>query len=140
MKRNILLVMSITLLAGLPLLASAHPLPSLTITTAQEGNKVAFQSVRLEHDRTGHHIIKGQLRRIGREPVHFGHIDYTVTDVKGKVLETGQTNYTSAIKLRHMQHPSYLTVAPKVALTSDSHINLAWTPDPLRNRCVGQYH
>ena len=136
MKRNTLLVMSITLLAGLPLLASAHPLPNLTITTAQEGNKVAFQSVRLEHDRAGHDVIKGQLRRIGREPVHFGHINYTVTDDKGKVLETGQANYTSAIRLRHVQHPSYLTVAPKVALTSDSHINLVWTPAPAKQHCI----
>lgn len=136
MKRNILLVMSITLLAGLPLLASAHPLPNLTITTEEEGNKVAFQNVRLEHDRAGHHIIKGQLRRIGREPVHFGHIDYTVTDGKGKVLETGQTNYTSAIKLRRMQHPSYLTVTPTVALASDSHIILTWASAPAKGSCI----
>jgi hypothetical protein len=133
MKRKTLLALSLTLLAGLPLLASAHPLPDLTITTEQEGNKVAFQSVRLEHDRAGHHIIKGQLRRIARDPVHFGHIDYTVTDGKGKVLETGQTDYTSAIKRRRMQHPSYLTVAPTRVLEADNHINLVWTPEPLHD-------
>jgi hypothetical protein len=140
MKHQSLLVISAVLLAGLPLLASAYPCPNLTITTEQNGNKVAFQSVRLEHDRAGHNVIKGQLRRLVRDPVHFGHIDYTVTDAKGKVLETGQANYSSAIRLRHVQHPSYLTVAPKVALEAGSHVNLAWMPGPFHTLYAGEPH
>ncbi len=132
MKNKTFKAIAIMLLASLPLLASAHTL-DLPITTTQTGNKVEFQSVRIEHDKTGQHVIKGQLRRLARDPVHFGHLDYVVLDNAGKTLETGQVNYSPAIRLRHVNHPSYFTVSSKVGLESGSTVQLGWSADPMHD-------
>lgn len=79
MKHKISLVACPLLLASLPGLASAHTL-DLPITTAKETNVVTFRSVRLEHNAAGQHVIKGQLHRLARAPVHFGHLNYAVVD------------------------------------------------------------
>jgi hypothetical protein len=130
MKHKISLVACPLLLASLPGLASAHTL-DLPITTAKETNAVSFRSVRLEHDATGQHVIKGQLHRLARAPVHFGHLDYAVVDQQGKTLETGQASYTSAIRLRHVYRPSYFSIAPNVELNQGDTVQLCWSADPM---------
>lgn len=134
MKLNTLIV-SAFLLAGSPIVVEAHTL-DLPITTSNEANKVAFRSVRVEHDPAGRHIIKGQLRRLGRDPIHFGHLDYQIRDPQGKSVETGQDNYTSAIRLRHAHRPSYFTINPEAALNDGYSVQLTWTPDPLHGHDI----
>ena len=66
---------------------------------------VAFRNVRVEGT-----TLKGSLKRIGRNPVHFGHLDYTVTDTSGKVLQSGQTDYSGAIKQRRSPNASHFRI------------------------------
>ena len=66
---------------------------------------VAFRNVRVEGT-----TLQGSLKRIGRNPVHFGHLDYTVTDTSGKVLQSGQTDYSGAIKQRRSPNASHFRI------------------------------
>ncbi|MDQ5768623.1 hypothetical protein [Thiothrix subterranea] len=88
---------------------------------------VAFQNVHLENTASGTSQICGNLERIGRDPVRFGHLDYTVTDASGKVLESGKANYSGAIKQRQPRTASRFTIPLKQAWQLGlHHATLVW--------------
>lgn len=66
----------------------------------QVQSPVRFHNVRVETDAQGNSIIRGALKRVGHNPVRFGHIDYQVTDTQGVQRESGTVAYTGAIKRR----------------------------------------
>ncbi|MEN9503801.1 MAG: hypothetical protein RI964_3086 [Pseudomonadota bacterium] len=66
---------------------------------------VAFHNVQIEGE-----TLTGSLVRIGHNPVHFGHLDYHVTDSSGKVLQSGQTDYSGAIKQRRSPNASHFRI------------------------------
>ncbi|MBO0611363.1 hypothetical protein [Thiothrix fructosivorans] len=85
-------------------------------------SKVAFRNVRVEGT-----TLKGSLKRIGRNPVHFGHLDYTVTDTSGKALQSGQTDYSGAIKQRRSPNASRFSIPLKQAWQPGlHHATLVW--------------
>lgn len=85
-------------------------------------SKVAFHNVRVEGA-----TLQGSLKRIGRNPLHFGHLDYTVTDTSGKVLQTGQTDYSGAIKQRRSPNASRFSIPLKQAWQPGLHrATLVW--------------
>lgn len=90
----------------------------ITDTTAAP---VAFQSLRLEGQ-----TLKGQIRRVGRDPVHFGHVDYAVLDASGKVREQGQVEHTAAIRQRQPRQPSLFSIPLKQPLTATEKVKLTY--------------
>lgn len=63
-------------------------------------SRITFYNLRVETNPDGKSILKGSLRRFGRKPVRFGHLDYTVTDTNSNVLESGVAAYSGEIKRR----------------------------------------
>lgn len=94
-------------------------------------SKVAFQNLRIETASDGTVALRGSLRRIGRDPVHFAHLDYTITDSNGKVLDTGRTDYSGAIKQRRPHGSSYFSIPLKQPWQSGSHrASIVWHNKP----------
>jgi len=90
-------------------------------------SKVAFQNLRIETSPDGTSFMRGSLRRIGRNPVHFGHLDYTITDNNGKVLDAGKADYSGAIKQRHSHGLSYFSIPLKQRWQSGLHrASIVW--------------
>lgn len=88
---------------------------------------VAFQSLRVEADASGQNtLVKGQIRRTGREPVHFGHVDYTVLNAQGAVREEGFTEHSAAIRLRDTYRPSLFNIHLKQPLQQGERIRLSY--------------
>lgn len=84
-------------------------------------SKVMFENVRIEVAPNGISQIRGGVHRIGHEALHFGHLDYTITDHNGKVLESGKANYSGAIKQRHPRTASRFTIPLKQAWQPGLH-------------------
>ncbi|OQX01246.1 MAG: hypothetical protein BWK73_46745 [Thiothrix lacustris] len=92
--------------------------------------KVAFHNVRITTNPNGTNQLQGNLQRIGRDPVHFGHLDYAVTDLNGKMLEAGQANYSGAIKRRQPRTPSRFSIPLKQAWQPEQHrATVVWAND-----------
>jgi hypothetical protein len=83
---------------------------------------VTFRSLRVEGQRT----VKGQIHLTGRNPVHFGHVDYAVLDANGKVREQGWVEHSSAIRLRHANWPSLFTINLKQPLADGERVQLVY--------------
>lgn len=79
---------------------------------------VAFHNVRIEQSSNGKTIVKGDLRRISKEPVRFGHIDYRLVE-NGQTLEEGKIAYGSAIKRRLTSRHSPFHI----------HLTHRWSPE-----------
>lgn len=89
--------------------------------------RVTFQSLRVETNPDGISNLRGSLRRIGRNPVRFGHLDYTVTDTSGTVLESGKAHYSGAIERRLPRNASRFTIPLKQAWQPGLHrATIAW--------------
>ena len=87
---------------------------------------VAFRSVRVEGT-----TLQGSLKRIGRNPVHFGHLDYTVTDASGKTLQSEQTDYSGAIKQRRSPNASLFSIPLKQAWQPGvNRASIVWHDQP----------
>ncbi|HRJ53186.1 MAG TPA: hypothetical protein PLE99_10480 [Candidatus Thiothrix moscowensis] len=116
-----------TLLAASVLLgmtACATPVPDTannTFITDTQSAPVAFQSLRMEGQ-----MVKGQIRRLGREPVHFGHVDYAVVDSQGNIKETGWVEHSGAIRLRHPRTPSLFSIPLKQPLKTGERVQLTY--------------
>lgn len=82
---------------------------------------VAFQSLRVEGQ-----TVRGQIRRVGRDPVHFGHVDYAVLDASGKVREQGQVEHTAAIRQRQPRQPSLFSIPLQRPLAAGEKVRLAY--------------
>ena len=94
-------------------------------------SKVTFHNLRIEKTSDGTVALRGSLRRSGRNLVHFGHLDYTITDSNGKVLDTGKTDYSGAIKQRHPHGSSYFSIPLKQPWQSGSHrASIVWHNKP----------
>ena len=90
-------------------------------------SKVMFENVRIEVAPNGISQIRGSLHRIGYKALNFGHLDYTVTDASGKVLESGKANYSGAIKQRLPRTASRFTIPLKQAWQPGlHHATLVW--------------
>lgn len=90
-------------------------------------SKVIFENVRIEATPNGTSQIRGGLHRIGHEALHFGHLDYTVTDTNGKVLESGRADYSGAIKQRLPRTASRFSIPLKQAWQPGLHrATLVW--------------
>lgn len=124
------------------LLAVMLPLLAVACTTTPEKNAlqqgistngaatVAFQNVRITTNPNGTNQLQGSLQRIGRDPVHFGHLDYAVTDLNGKVFEAGQASYTGAIKQRLPRTPSRFSIPLKQTWQPAQHrATVVWAND-----------
>lgn len=97
-----------------------HTAGSPFITDTQAA-PIAFQSLRLEGQ-----TVKGQIRRIGREPVHFGHVDYAVLDARGEVREQGWVEHTAAIRQRQPRQPSLFSIHLQQPLTDGETVRLSY--------------
>lgn len=120
------------LVALLPLLvvgcaATPEKTASQTQGISTDGaSSVVFRDVRVEGA-----TLKGSLERIGRDPVRFGHLDYTVTDTSGKVLQSGQTDYTGAIKQRLPRQPSRFSIPLQQPWQAGEHqASIIWHNQP----------
>ena len=120
------------LAALLPLLAvgcatSIENTPSQTQGIRVDGaSTVAFHDVRVEGT-----TLTGNLARIGHNPVHFGHLDYTVTDSNGTVLQSGQTDYSGAIKQRRSPNASHFRIPLQQPWQAGTHhAVLVWHNHP----------
>jgi hypothetical protein len=107
-----------------------------TIVLQQQGintngvGKVTFHDMRISTTPDGTSQLQGSLRRIERNPVHFGHLDYTVTDLKGNVLESGQADYSGAIKQRQPRTPSRFSIPLKQTWQPAQHrATVVWAND-----------
>lgn len=116
-----------TLLAASVLLgvtACTTPVPHAadnTFMTDTQAAPVAFQSLRMEGQ-----TVKGQIRRIGREPVHFGHVDYAVVDAGGTVREKGWVEHTAAIRQRQPRQPSLFSIHLQRPLAGGEKVRLSY--------------
>ncbi len=120
MNKLLLAALLPLLMAGCTTIADKTTLQQQGIST--DGmSKVTFHSLRMETSPDGKSIFKGSLGRIGHNPVHFGHLDYTVTDSNGTVLESGKTGYSGEIKRRLPRRPSRFTIPLKQAWQPGSH-------------------
>ncbi len=120
-------------LALLPIMTACttHPLVAdnaeTLFTTNTQAAAVAFRSLRVENDANGAKTtIKGQIHRTGRNPVHFGHVDYTVLDANGKVRETGWVEHSAAIRLRNTHRPSLFSIGLKQPLVAGETVQLTY--------------
>ena len=82
---------------------------------------VAFRSLRVEEQ---NRVVKGQIHRIGRDPVHFGQVDYAVLNARGKVLEAGSVEHSAAIRLRNVHRPSLFSINLKQPLQAGDKVKL----------------
>lgn len=96
-------------------------------TTDTRAASVAFRSLRIETGANGEKTqIKGQIHRTGREPVHFGHVDYAVLDASGKVREEGWVEHSSAIRLRSTHRPALFRIDLQQALKTGEKVKLTY--------------
>ena len=96
-------------------------------TTNTQAAAVAFRSMRFESGANGAKTtIKGQVHLTGRDPVHFGHVDYAVLDTNGKVREAGWVEHSSAIRLRNTHRPSLFSIGLKQPLTVGEKVQLTY--------------
>ena len=121
------------------LLAALLPLLIVGCATSIENTPVQTQGIRVDgastvafHDvRVEGTTLTGNLARIGHNPVHFGHLDYTVTDSSGKVLESGQTDYSGAIKQRRSPNASRFSIPLKQSWQPGLHrVSIVWDDKP----------
>lgn len=120
------------LAALLPLLVvGCTATPAKTALQAQSistdgASKVAFHQVRVEGS-----TLKGSLGRIGRNPVYFGHLDYTIADNSGQVLQRGQTSYSGAIKQRLPRQDSRFSIPLQQVWQPGEHrASIVWHDQP----------
>lgn len=96
-------------------------------TTDTQAAPVAFRALRAETGANGAQTqIKGQIHLTGREPVHFGHVDYAVLDTSGKVREAGWVEHSSAIRLRNTHRPSLFSIGLKQPLAAGEKVQLIY--------------
>lgn len=93
---------------------------------AEGASKVVFRNVRVETAADGSSQLKGNLRRIGRDPVRFDHLDYRITDRQGNVVEQGQTDYSGAIKQRRSPNPSLFSIPLQQPWQPGYQASLVW--------------
>ncbi len=124
---------SLIALTLLPLMTACTPHPlvadnaaTLFITNTQ-GAAVAFRSLRVESNANdAETTIKGQIHLTGRDPVHFGHVDYAVLDTNGTVREAGWVEHSSAIRLRNTHRPSLFSIRLKQPLAVGGKVQLTY--------------
>lgn len=85
---------------------------------------VVFRSLRVEEQNS---LIKGQIHRLGRDPIHFGQVDYAVLDTSGKVRESGSVEHSAAIRLRSVRRPSLFNITLKQPLQAGEKVKLSYT-------------
>ena len=96
-------------------------------------HKVAFRYVRVKTNEDGTSSIRGALDRLGPRPVRFGHLVYTLSDSRGKVLETGQTDYSGAITRRRSRGYSHFSIPLKRTWRPGFHrFSIAWKRRPYK--------
>ena len=93
-----------------------------TVFTTNGASKVAFHDLSIENAM----VLRGNLTRLGRDPVHFGHVDYTITDGNGTVIQTGQTDYSGAIKQRRSANVSRFAIPLQQPWQAGQHATLTW--------------
>ncbi|OQX07435.1 MAG: hypothetical protein BWK73_28125 [Thiothrix lacustris] len=97
------------------------------VTATGSNTSVAFESLRVEADKKGGNtLVKGQIRRIGREPIHFGYVDYAVLNAQGTVRESGFVGHSSAIRIRNIYRPSLFDIHLKQPLASGEKVRLSY--------------
>ena len=125
MNKKLLVALLPLLVVGCAVTPENTPLQTQGIRV-DGASTVAFHDVRVEGT-----TLTGNLARIGHNPVHFGHLDYTVTDSSGKVLESGQTDYSGAIKQRRSPNASRFSIPLKQSWQPGLHrVSIVWDDKP----------
>jgi hypothetical protein len=97
------------------------------ITLEMASPRLAFRDVRIETTPQGASLVRGTLRRVGRPPVHAGHIDYRLTDASGTVLEQGQASDGGAIQFaRPGQTVAFSIPLQRRWIPGQQHLYLKW--------------
>ena len=123
-----ILLYAVTLPLFLVGCANVAEKPTITPTafTTDGASKVVFHDLRIENT----NAVCGNLTRLGRDPVHFGHVDYTITDGNGTVIQAGQTDYSGAIKQRRSANVSRFAIPLQQAWQAEQHATLTWHDQP----------
>ncbi len=123
-----ILLCAVTLPLFLVGCANVAEKPTITPTafTTNGASTVAFHDLRIENT----NALCGNLTRLGRNPVHFGHVDYTITDHNGKVVQSGQTDYSGAIKQRRSANVSRFAIPLQQTWQAGQHATLTWHDQP----------
>lgn len=99
--------------------------------TVDGASKVVFHDLRVETAANGSGFLRGNLTRLGHDPVYFGHLDYTILDPNGKTLQSGQADYSGAIKQRLPRRPSVFAIPVQQAWQSNMYrATLVWHNKP----------
>lgn len=97
-----------------------HDTAKLFITDTHAA-PVVFRSLRVDGQ-----TVKGQVRRFSSEPVHFGHIDYAVTNAQGVITEQGRVEHSGGIRARQQRNPSLFRIALQQPLQTGDKVHLTY--------------